>query len=740
MAKQDQTPEGKSLRKEGQKWITRINDAQAKERHWIDNADKATKIFAGDTVELTNDDSAFNILYSNVETIVPAIINSPPVPDIRRRFGEKDEAARDWAEAQERVMAIQVDDSRLQIEMEAAAQDSFLAGRGIVRLRYMSDVVEEEVEEVKEAALEDSGITTEEDSADYESEVIKSTGEVNNERITFEAVSWRDYAHGPAKRWEHRPWDAFRHAMPLEDVEAFQDQAMVAGQMETDEDKQSSGESDSDLVIWEVWCKNEKKVKFISEVTGVIIKVIDDPLGLTQFFPIATPIQPVEITGRLMPVNPYSVYKALAEELDVISKRIIRITDQVVAKGWYPGEAVDLESVLLLGDGEFAPIKDAEGWAAHGGLEKAIAFWPFEKFAIILKELYAARDQTKQAIYEITGISDIVRGASKASETLGAQQIKSQWGSLRIQKAQRSMERAARDLFVMMAEVIPEKFSIETIEKMAAMQLQPTEQEMQPLPLPQIPEGMPPEEAHPLIAQYQAAEQERQQTLAKYARIAELMNEKSSSYYAINVESQSTVRSDLTQQKAEVSEFLNASAAYFQAVAPLVNSGEMPPTVAIEVYAANSRLFNLGRSTEAAIDEMVEMANEKAKAPPPPEEPNVDMLKLELEKEKLGLEQQKMQGEAQFKTADMELRNKEFELKFKEVAGKAMIEELKIKQQSDIDGVKSQLDIVMSQLDVKKSKLEVEKVELEVEGKSLDNAGKEVDLINSATGDNNANV
>lgn len=734
MAKMGETAKGKDLRKEGKKWLDRIKQSQANEKHWIDNADVAVKIYGGDGAGSYDGesslDTSFNILYANVETIVPAIINSPPVPDIRRRFGEKDEAARDVAEMLERSISIQVDDSRLQTEMEGMSQDAFLAGRGIIRLRYMSEVVEAELESIEDEALDDAEIDRSESDEKYEGlegdgySSQDNAGEVLNERIEFEAISWRDYAHGPAKRWPDRNWDAYRHAMPVEDVETFQDQAMVTSQTSSD-DKQSTGETDTDLIIWEVWCKKSKKVKFISENSGTILKILDDPLGLTQFFPIADPVQPVEITNRLMPINPYSVYRELAKELDTISKRIIIIAKAMQVKGWYPGSSSDLENLVALGDNEFAPITDGEIWAQHGGLANAVAFWPAEKYVLVLQQLYVSRTETKQAIYEITGISDIVRGASKASETLGAQQIKSQWGSLRIQKAQRSMERAARDLFVMMSEIIPTKFSIETLEKMTGIKLQPSPEEMQPIPMPDM-LSLPEEQQQQAMVQYQTAQQEHQKVLAKYQRIAELMKYKASSYYAINVETQSTTRADLTQQKAEVSQFLTASAQYFQAVAPMVSSGDMPPTVAIEVYAANSRLFNLGRSTEAAIDEMVDMATEKAKQPPPEPQPNPEMIKIEQDKI--------------YKDADIDLRNKEFDLKSKEAIQRASIDQLKIKTESDINAIKDQLEVMLGRLDVQKAQLEVEGKRLDVEGKELENTSKEVDLINTAAGDTSGNV
>src|SRR5690606_38174270 len=164
--------------------------------------------------------------------------------------------------------------------------------------------------------------------------------------------------------------------------------------------------------------------------------------GLSMFYPICTPIQPIEVNGRLMPVNPFSIYRKLADELDTTTRRIRHITNQMRVRGWYPGDATELANMLDADDNDFVPISNPEMWAQHGGLDGAIAFWPIDKFILVLRELYANREQTKQAIYEITGISDIVRGATKATETLGAQQIKSQWGSLRIQKMQRMMERA----------------------------------------------------------------------------------------------------------------------------------------------------------------------------------------------------------------------------------------------------------------------------------------------------------
>jgi hypothetical protein len=150
MAKADRrTPDdqkkGKDLCAEGGKWLVRIDAATKLEKQWMDDAEKAAKAYTGETSSRDSNSATalgntydFNILFANVETIVPAVINSPPAPDIRRRFADEYPAAKDVGEIIERSIKVQVDDSKLQVELEAQAQDGFLAGRGVVPSRRRS--------------------------------------------------------------------------------------------------------------------------------------------------------------------------------------------------------------------------------------------------------------------------------------------------------------------------------------------------------------------------------------------------------------------------------------------------------------------------------------------------------------------------------------------------------------------------------------------------------------------------
>ncbi len=708
---------GGALRKKGAKWLERVEASGKHEKTWLDDAKKAVQAYTGETenhgTSATTDATGkydFNILFSNVETIVPAVINSSPVPDIRRRFADPDPVARVVSEILERAIRVQVDDSRLQVEMEAAAQDAFLAGRGIVRIRYMSDIVggeptDEEIEDAAEGAHAVHGDTDDrslygeqgmgeepdayaggagdgQNASGFGSGGIGDNGgppleSLANERIGFEAVSWIDYRHGPAKRWADRPWDAFRFCIPREDEDKSFDATLISEQL-TERDAVERKEGGDELVGWEIWDKDSRKVIFIDDA-GVVLKIIDDPLGLSGFFCIPSPMQPIEINGRLMPVNPFSVYRRLADDLDEAVRRKNILIRAMKAKGWYGISEADMTNVLNLEDNEFAPIKDAEIWAQNGGIEAAVAFWPFEKFIAAIQQLDLAINTYKAWIYEITGISDIVRGASNAAETATAQNIKSQWGSLRIQKMQRMMERCARDLFVMMSEIIPAKFTPKTLEEMTGIPIMPTPQD--------TPE----------------------QTQQKAAVMA-LMKRKLSSYYRIDVESDSTVRADLTRQKQEVAEFLEGAASYFQAVAPLVQQGALPADAAVEIFAANARMFNLGRTVEDTLEGMVTTAKAKAQQGQGQPGGQEQTPEQQAATAKNAADAQKTQLANQSAQQAMEQGQQEFAAKMAESARKAQAEGTKAQQQAVIDTMERELKSI--ELNIKRIDLQIKETEL----------------------------
>lgn len=603
----------------GAQWMDRLRAAEKREDDWRKEAEEAEAAYLCDGTGTWGVPS-FNILHSNVETIVPAIYNSTPSPDIRPRHNGTDDLGKQFADALERAISTQIDDDRLNQEIEFTCQDSEVSGRGVTRVRFDAD--------------------------------DDDTGNPVNERVTFENVSWRDYREGPATRWANVPWVAYRYMISTEEMNRLSDEDVMA-HYETTFDEE---EGELDVSLWEIWDRENKKVLFLIEDNQRLIAVKDDPLGLTGFFPSPQPVQPVTGSGKRTPVVPYQAYRKLAEELDLATKRINKIMTGLKVRGIIAGNAEVIELLNQAEDNELVASSDLMGQVATGNLDSMISWWPVETAVAVLVQLYQQREATKQAIYEITGISDIVRGSSDARETAAAQQIKTQWGSQRVKRRQRMIQSHIRDLFLLTSEIIAKLFSPQAFFKAA---------------------GVPPS---PELAQM----------------IGQM------DHFRIDVESDSTVRSDLDRQRGEMSQFLEATGGFFQVMAPLVaQKPELAQGVA-EIYAAFTRSFQLGKQAEDAIDQMTQMAAQTAKEPKP--NPAEEMAKQEM---------QMKQQELQMKQGEMQMRGQESQAKMQVEQGRAAL-----------DMQKLQADVMLRKMDIalkaQQIGIEVDKVELQAEKDQID--------------------
>lgn len=613
----DEQPSAASMEELGRKWMERIRSAQKREERWRREAEKAEKAYLNDEEsDAEGKTYDFNILHSNVETIVPSLYNSTPAPDIRERFRVGPESpetntARTVAQIYERGISYYIDDSKLDAEMEALAQDAFVAGRGILRLRFNADVM---------PGPEGQQIVT-------------------NERVEYEAVSWRDYCEGPAQRWGDVPWVAFASSVPEEEVERIRDPEIKAklatGRDPSAEPVLSEGGDDGDVRLWQIWDKDRKRVLMLVEHSAEILSMRPDPLQLPQFFPMCPPVQPIVATNRRMPVSPFTIYRKLADELERITRRINAIIDGLRVRGIISADVAAIEALADAEDNTLIPVQNIEGLAQQGGLEKAIAWWPIQHAITVLRELYSAREQTKTQIYEITGISDIIRGQGKASETATAQNIKTQWGSLRIKRLQRLIERTVRSAFVLTAELMSTKVSPQTLQKISGIEVPPDAAQMLQAPL---------------------------------------------DHYRVDVESDSTVRADLARQREEMAGFLQGTGQFFGVMGPLIKEKPELAAPAAEIYAAFARIFSLGKQAEDAIEGMTQMARQAAAQhgqQPKPEE-KAEQAKMQVEMQKLQMEAQGMGMENQLKQAEMQIKQQELAIKQQELQIKRA--ELQLKQ------------------------------------------------------------
>jgi hypothetical protein len=631
-------------------WLDAIEAASREEKEFREDGEDVIKIYRGEK----DSETEFNIVYSNTETLLPAIYNSTPVPDVRRRFGDRDAIGKVVSDMLERGLSYTLDNYDFDAVMRSVIFDSALPGRGLARVRYIPHMDE--------------------------------TGEaVAYEEATCEYVPWKHFRHGAARVWDEVPWIAFEHFLNRDQLRQLNETVADQVQLDCSTRGESAPDDKSDIFkrarVWEIWDKDAKEVIFIATgYTDAALSRQPDPLELTGFWPIPRPIQPINTPGKLCPVTPYKSYKKLAEELNTVTQRIQKLVKQIKVKGGYPSGGQDVSALASADDGEIVALQGLEAFvSSNGDVNKMIAWWPIEPQVKALAQLYQQRELIKQTIYEVTGLSDIVRGASMASETATAQQIKAQWGSLRIQRLQAEIQRFARDLFRLKAEIFATKFDIKNLSMITGIPVLPQQQiemaQQQAQSLQQAQQPLPPELQEALKA-------------APLEQIEQLMRSDLMRSYKIDVESDSTIRADLTRNQEQMSGFIQGTAQYMQAALALAQGG-MPREPLVEIYSAFARQFKLGKQAEDALDRMAEMAKQPQEPKPDPEQQKMQMegkrveMQAQADQQKAAADMQLKQADQQMARdkmmADMAMAQERFEFD-KELAREKMMQDYNIKQ------------------------------------------------------------
>lgn len=584
-------------------WLLEIKLAQKREQDWRKIAKSTLDTYRG-TKRKKN---SFNILWANTEVLRPALYNSTPKPDVRRRFRQKDVLGKAVSEVAERSLSYCVDAYDLDNCLQNDVLDSLLPGRGVSRVRYVP------IYKAKPGAKPtDDPEQREADEAPHVEEAFEGDREeVEYEQALCEHVQWDDFLHGPGKTWEEVQWVAFRSRLTKDDlIDKFGEEVANKIRLDDVEDSDLNNKNAEDLKeafkraeLWEIWDKEDGKVFFVNESykDDLLYPEGDEqgvpPLKLKNFFPCPRPLQMVEDTGNLIPQPLYELYREQAEELDRISGRINKIINACRVRFVHDSSLTELKGLMEAGDNEGIPTESARAWMNNGGLDKAIWFMPIQQVAAVLRELYVARDGAKQVIYEITGLSDILRGATNPNETLGAQKLKANSSSLRLQRMQREVQRYSRDLIRLLAEVIGENFSPETLGKMTglqfptAMQKQQAQLAMQAMQ--QNPQPAPPEKQQQL---------QQMMSMPTWEDIMGVLRSDMAREYRVDIETDSTVAQSLQQDMAGLEEVLTAIVKFWQGVGPAVQAGAVTMDAVKAITMTIVRRAGMGLEVEDALE------------------------------------------------------------------------------------------------------------------------------------------
>jgi hypothetical protein len=401
-------------------------------------------------------------------------IPPPPAPSPEQQTIET------AAAVMEKALDIVLEDEGSDEAIKMAIKDVLLPGRGLCRVRWKPEM---QSMPLPGGPLPDGTAPTE------EQKVWEMVGD--------EYVYWEDVLIDPVRASADTDWIAFRHLFSKEALDAEfagspeYEKLKSAGKVGellkwTDESAaknpvgggsalksaQYLGDYIKKCMVWEIWHRPTSRVIwFIREVSGIILRIDPDILQLEGFFPCPVPMLAVTTSDSRIPRPYYDLYRRLAEDLDETSVRISRLTRMIKVRGGYNSASTEIADILLADDGKMIPVDGVD--LLNGGLQNHIWLVPIVEWMNALDKLLLAREQIKNTIYEVMGISDIMRGATRASETATAQRIKGSMGVARLEDQRQAAANFVRDLLRLKAEIICQNFSPETLSLMTGEEVTP---------------------------------------------------------------------------------------------------------------------------------------------------------------------------------------------------------------------------------------------------------------------------
>ena len=450
-------------RKFTQLWMGKISKSEGERRDFRDNGKDAVERYSGG--EGTDENVAYPLFYSNVQVLHGAMYSSTPKPDVRRRYDTGDQVQQMVAIAIERGISHVVDTTDVNQHCSMGLNDYLVPGLGQARVSYDADVEEEPVPdpETGMGAVDEMG-----------QPVMLPV--VKNQKIWIEHVPWDCFIWEQCISWEDCGWVAFKHWLTREDIREQYDVDMKQAQIA--ETKQEGGRKL--YCVYEIWDKTKKRIIFLAKGYEKPLKIAKDVLGLEGFFPCPRPMMANLAPGATAPIPDYFFYRTQERQIDRLTKRINNLTaTSTVLRGFYDASmAEDLSQLSDCDDGEFLPVNGLTQKmnATQGGGDmwgKLIANWPIEQTGKVIGMLQQQRESELQHVYQITGISDIMRGYSKASETLGAQEIKQSAVSNRLAIRRNIFDQWVRDLFRITGDLMAKHYTPETWYYLTGMEITP---------------------------------------------------------------------------------------------------------------------------------------------------------------------------------------------------------------------------------------------------------------------------
>ena len=643
-------------------WEIELKAGLKAQERWHKRANRVVNRYtAGDRADTENFTFQLNLFYSNIQTTQAMMFGRLPEISIDRRntdFG--DDAARVASSILQRMLQADIGkpNDQYSTSLKLNLQDRLITGLGVARVRYEMD---KETRDTAEQLDMNGQVVAE----GFSEEVITS------ERAPLDYVHWRDCAWSPCRTWSELRWFGFKEMMTRDQlVERFGKEMGEAIPLtkttrivEDESLQEEAADSFKRGEVWEIWDKDKKQVIWYCADYEKLLDVKPDPFGLTGFFPVPRPMASNLTTSAYMPIPDFTMAQDLYNEIDNLETRIAMLTQAVKAVGVYNSAIDGVKRMLVEGvENDLIPVDNWAVFSENGGMQGIIDWLPIETIAGVLNQLIARRNDCKSQLFEISGMSDIMRGAAaSAGGPVSATEraLEARFASVRIAALQDEFSTYATDLIRLRAEIISKHFSPEQIVKQSNILNTPDGQDQQ------------------LIQQ-----------------AVELIKNSQELVWRVQVRPESVAMVDFAALKQERTEYLMAVSQFLQSSGPLIEKEPASAPMLMEMLKWGLAGFKGSQDIEGVIDRAMEQMAQKL-AQPQEQQPDPEAQKMQMQ---MQLEQTKSQAAMQLEQAKnqgaMQLEQQGLQIDMQRIQAElqAKIQEKQADIQQDITKEKAQLE------------------------------------------------
>lgn len=518
-----------------------------------------------------------NLFWSTVQVQKATLYARTPKVDVSRLYkDDDDDVSRVAGLMLERILnaGVEKDGSDFQTASKHGVEDFLQVGLGQVWYDYKAETGPQ------------IDPTTQQPMMDAEGQPLET---IISEDSPSKYIYWRDLVWSPCRTWDEARWIAYRtYLNKRAATERFGKETAdklgyrkQSAQNNVGADIDMTQQADTRAEIWCIYCKEHKRVYWFSYGVPEILDWKEDPLKLPGFWPCPEPLMSNTTTSRLIPKSDYAMAEDLFREINEIETRIAWLVRACKAVAVYDKDSLEIKNIFGGSELQVIAVDNWAAFAEKGGIQGQVQFLPIGEVASIVTVLRAELGAAQQALYEVLGISDIMRGASNPNETLGAQKLKAQFGASRVEFKQTEIANWVSDALRVKAAIICGHYQPETIIKESNIEATPDRQ---------------------------------------YAQQAvQLLQNTDLAQWRIQINPDTIAAVDWASEREARGEFLSSIGQYVAQILPLVQQAPEAAPLLMTLLKFGIGGFKIGKDVEGAIDQAL---NEMQKAAAQPKQPN----------------------------------------------------------------------------------------------------------------------